>query len=84
MRPGLIAMLGIALCPAILALLVTRPKRRLQSAGLAFAVLCLTVAAGCGNGSSSSTTESVQSVAESGAITITATAGVLSHTQRFR
>jgi subtilase family serine protease len=78
MSGGLIAALGMALL-ALLTLLITRPNRRLQSAGLAFAVVCLALAASCGNGSSGSTTESVQSVAENGSITITATAGVLSH-----
>ncbi len=78
MRPAMIATLAVALL-SILALLIARPKRRLQFAGLAFSVMCLAVAASCGNGSSSTTSESVQPIAESGSITITATAGVLSH-----
>ncbi|MBV9503227.1 MAG: S8/S53 family peptidase [Acidobacteriaceae bacterium] len=70
---------GVALITIILILFLDG-KRRLQSAGLGFAVLCLAVAVGCGDGSSSSTAESVQPVPETGTITITATAGVLSHT----
>ncbi len=79
MPPARVTGLAIVFA-ALIALLLARPRKRLQSAGLGFAVLWLAIAAGCGDGSSSGAAESVQPVPESGSITITATAGVLTHT----
>ncbi|MGA8025631.1 MAG: S53 family peptidase [Bryobacteraceae bacterium] len=56
------------------------PRRRGQALSGAFAILLLTTMTSCGDGTSASTTaETVQPASETADVTVTATAGVLSH-----